>query len=68
MSSGCNTCGAPKARSVNADQNVGSVVVSPRLGPIALALVRREAAAGDSLVVGDGEVRAEVVDLAFAQA
>ena len=33
---------------------VGSSVVSPRLGPIALALVRREAAVGDELVAGDG--------------
>jgi tRNA-modifying protein YgfZ len=47
---------------------LGSVVESPLHGPIALALVRREAAPGDSLAVGDGEVRAEVVDLPFAQA
>ena len=30
------------------------VVVSPALGPIALALVRREAAPGDTVAVGDG--------------
>src|SRR3954469_18686417 len=30
---------------------LGSVVVSPRLGPIALALVRREAAPGDRLAI-----------------
>jgi hypothetical protein len=37
-------------------------------GRIALALVRREASPGDSLAVGDDGVRAEVVDLPFAQA
>jgi tRNA-modifying protein YgfZ len=47
---------------------LGSVVASPRYGPIALALVRREAQPGDTLAVGDGDVRAEVVDLPFAQA
>ena len=45
-----------------------SVVESPRHGPIALALVRREAQPGDTVAVGDGDVRAEVVDLPFAQA
>jgi folate-binding protein YgfZ len=44
---------------------LGSVVVSPRLGPIALAIVRREAAPGDTLVVGDGEATAEVVEVPF---
>jgi folate-binding protein YgfZ len=47
---------------------LGSVVESPRHGPIALALVRREAAPGDTLAVGEGDVRAEVIDLPFAQA
>src|SRR5918997_4997347 len=47
---------------------IGSVVESPLHGPIALALVRREAAPGDSLTVGDDGVRAQVVDLPFAQA
>jgi folate-binding Fe-S cluster repair protein YgfZ len=47
---------------------LGSVVDSPLHGPIALALVRREAAPGDTLAVGDGDTRAEVVDLPFAQA
>ncbi len=32
---------------------IGSSVVSPRHGPIALALVRREAPVGDSLIAGD---------------
>jgi tRNA-modifying protein YgfZ len=44
---------------------VGSTALSPALGPIALALVRREAAPGDVLRVGDRDVRAEVVELPF---
>jgi folate-binding protein YgfZ len=43
---------------------VGSSVVSPRFGPIALALVRREAAVGDSLAAGDAA--ALVSELPFA--
>jgi tRNA-modifying protein YgfZ len=42
---------------------VASTCVSPRLGPIALALVRREAAPGDTVAVGDAQ--AEVVELPF---
>jgi folate-binding protein YgfZ len=42
---------------------VGSSVVSPRLGPIALALVRREVAPGDQVTVGTAT--AEVVELPF---
>ena len=43
---------------------VGSACVSPRLGPIALAIVRREASSGDAVTVnGDG---AELVELPFA--
>jgi folate-binding protein YgfZ len=45
---------------------LGSVATSPRLGPIALAIVRREAAVGDTLTVGDGAVTAQVVELPFA--
>jgi folate-binding protein YgfZ len=48
---------------------VGSTCVSPSFGPIALALVRREAAPGDTVSVGGqgGEqTPAEVVDLPFA--
>ena len=44
---------------------LGTVVASPVHGPIALALVRREAAPGDVVAVGDGDVRAEVVELPF---
>jgi len=44
---------------------VGTVAVSPVHGPIALAIVRREAAPGDTLAVGDGGVTAQVVALPF---
>jgi folate-binding protein YgfZ len=42
---------------------LGSACVSPRLGPIALALVRREAEPGDTVTVAGAE--AEVVALPF---
>jgi folate-binding protein YgfZ len=42
---------------------LASSVISPRHGPIALALVRREAAPGDELVAGDAT--ATVVELPF---
>jgi len=45
---------------------VGSVADSPRLGRIALALVRREAEPGAQLAVGDGGTTATVVELPFA--
>ena len=44
---------------------LGTVVESPRFGTIALGLVRREAAVGDEVVVGDGGVRAVVAELPF---
>jgi tRNA-modifying protein YgfZ len=44
---------------------LGSVADSPRLGPIALALVRREAEPGASVAVGDAGAVAEVVELPF---
>jgi tRNA-modifying protein YgfZ len=44
----------------------GTVCLSPALGPIALAIVRREAAEGDRLAVGDGGVTAEIVGLPFS--
>jgi folate-binding protein YgfZ len=44
---------------------LGSVALSPRLGPIALALVRREATPGARLTVGDGAIEAELVELPF---
>jgi folate-binding protein YgfZ len=60
--------GAPLRLGEREVGRLGSVVESPLHGPIALAIVRREAAPGDSLAVGEGEVRAEVVELPFAQA
>jgi tRNA-modifying protein YgfZ len=44
---------------------VSSTCVSPRFGPIALALVRREASPGDTVRVGPAE--AEVVELPFGR-
>ena len=46
--------------------HVGSAVVSPRFGPIALAIVRREAGPGDTVAVGDGDATAVVAELPFA--
>jgi folate-binding protein YgfZ len=45
---------------------VGGVAVSPRLGPLALALVRREVPLGSTVSVGSGQTTAEVVELPFA--
>jgi folate-binding protein YgfZ len=45
---------------------VGTSVLSPSLGPIALAVIRREAEEGDRLSVGDGGVTGEVLELPFA--
>jgi folate-binding protein YgfZ len=66
--SGAVATGTPLRLGEREVGRLASVVVSPRLGPIGLALVRREAQPGDTLVAGDGDVRAEVVDLPFAQA
>lgn len=46
---------------------VGSAVVSPRLGPIALALVRREAPVGSEVTV-DPDISARVAELPFVAA
>ena len=46
---------------------IGSACVSPVHGPIALAVVRREAAPGESVLVGGGQAPAEVVELPFGQ-
>jgi tRNA-modifying protein YgfZ len=45
---------------------VGSACVSPAHGPIALAIVRREASPGDAVAVGEERSSAEVVELPFA--
>jgi folate-binding protein YgfZ len=44
---------------------VGTACLSPALGPIALAIVRREARAGDRLGVAGTEATAEVAELPF---
>jgi folate-binding protein YgfZ len=44
---------------------LGSTCLSPALGAIALAVVRREAETGDVLAVGDGDVTAELTELPF---
>jgi tRNA-modifying protein YgfZ len=44
---------------------IGSACVSPARGPIALAIVRREAEPGAELAVGEDDVTARVVDLPF---
>jgi folate-binding protein YgfZ len=45
--------------------SLGSAAVSPALGPIGLAIVRREAEPGTELAVGEDGVTAEVVALPF---
>jgi folate-binding protein YgfZ len=57
--------GAELRRGEKVVGRLGSVVVSPRLGPIALALVRREAAPGDRLAIEGSAASAEVVELPF---
>jgi folate-binding protein YgfZ len=47
---------------------VGSFALSPHHGPIALALVRREAEPGATVLVGDSAATAEVVELPFSTA
>ncbi|MGC1166819.1 MAG: folate-binding protein [Solirubrobacterales bacterium] len=44
---------------------LGGSVVSPALGPIGLAILRREAEPGAELAVGEDGVTAQVVDLPF---
>jgi folate-binding protein YgfZ len=45
--------------------HLGSAVVSPVHGPIALALIRREAEPGDTVSVADGKITATVTELPF---
>src|SRR3954464_6799574 len=45
---------------------VGSTAVSPELGPIALAVIRREAEPGATVQVGDASAEAKVAELPFA--
>jgi len=44
---------------------VASCAISPAHGPIALALVRREAQPGDTLATDQAGVSAQVVELPF---
>jgi folate-binding protein YgfZ len=57
--------GAPLMLDEREVGTVGTACISPAHGPIALAIVRREASEGDRLSVGDGGVTAEVVSLPF---
>jgi tRNA-modifying protein YgfZ len=57
--------GTPLSLGERAVGALGSVAVSPVHGPIALAIVRREAAPGDELRVGDSGASAQVVELPF---
>lgn len=45
---------------------IGTAVVSPARGPVALAIVRREAEPGARVAVGDAGVEAEIVELPLA--
>jgi folate-binding protein YgfZ len=47
---------------------VGTACLSPALGPIALAIIRREADEGDRVTIGEGGATAEVVTLPFIDA
>jgi folate-binding protein YgfZ len=44
---------------------IGTACISPALGPIALAIVRREAGPGDRVAVSDGRAVAELTELPF---
>jgi tRNA-modifying protein YgfZ len=57
--------GAPLALGEREVGRIGSSCVSPAHGPIALAILRREAEPGDELAVGEDGVTARVVDLPF---
>jgi glycine cleavage system aminomethyltransferase T len=46
---------------------IGTSCVSPALGPIGLAVVRREAEPGDQLEAGGAGATAEVVQLPFGE-
>ncbi len=57
--------GAPLRLGEKEVGRVGSACVSPARGPIALAIVRREAEPGTELAVGEDGVTARVIDLPF---
>jgi folate-binding protein YgfZ len=58
--------GEPLMLGERAVGHVGSVAVSPALGPIALALVRREAEPGSIVAVGEHGTSADVLELPFS--
>jgi folate-binding protein YgfZ len=65
----CSGPAAPADQIVVEDRVVGqitSAAVSPRFGPIALALVRREAPPGTTVAMGQAGATAEVVALPFS--
>jgi folate-binding protein YgfZ len=45
---------------------IGTAVLSPAHGPIALAVVRREASPGDTVEVGERGLAAEIVEVPFS--
>ena len=45
---------------------IGSATLSPAQGPLALAILRREASVGDRVTVGERSIDAEVVELPFS--
>jgi tRNA-modifying protein YgfZ len=59
--------GAPLALGEREVGKVGTACLSPAHGPIALAIVRREAGEGDRVAVGEGGATAEVVALPFGE-
>jgi tRNA-modifying protein YgfZ len=59
--------GAPLTLGEREVGKVGTACLSPAHGPIALAIVRREAGEGDRVAVGEGGATAEVVPLPFGQ-
>jgi folate-binding protein YgfZ len=63
--SGAAAPGAPLRLGEKEVGTLGSAVVSPALGRIGLAIVRREAEPGTELAVGEDGVTAEVVALPF---
>jgi folate-binding protein YgfZ len=58
--------GAPLRLGEKEVGTLGSAAVSPALGPIGLAILRREAEPGATLAVGEDGVTAEVVALPFS--
>ena len=57
--------GAPLLLGEKEVGRIGTACISPAHGPIALAIVRREAEPGAELAVGEDGVKARVVDLPF---